>query len=140
MKRLIATGLMFGNLIEVSSPALIERYNRALKHLTGKSTKLTEFHIDISGYSPEIGDELKDDHYLNPNGCNRQFILLTTAQKAAPLLNIKFSTSRGIIRQFIEANESQLFALTARDAVAGELQNSVYDVATPQGNRVWDLP
>ncbi len=131
MKRLIASGLMFGNLIEVSSPALIERYNRALKHLTGKQTKLTDFHIDISGYSPEIGDELKDDLYLNPNGNNRQFILLTTAQKSAPLLNIKFSTSRGIIRQFIEGNESQLFALTARDAVAGELQNSVYDVDQP---------
>ena len=131
MKRLIEKGLMFGNLIEVSSPALIERYNRALKHLCGKQTKLKDFHIDISGYSPEIGDELKDDLYLNPAGNNRQFILLTTAQKTAPLLNIKFSTSRGIIRQFIEANESQLFALTARDAVAGELQNSVYDVATP---------
>ena len=35
MKRLIQRGLMFGNLIEVSSPALVERYNRALKHLTG---------------------------------------------------------------------------------------------------------
>ncbi|MFN6007411.1 MAG: DUF6638 family protein, partial [Paracoccaceae bacterium] len=131
MKRLIQRGLMFGNLIEVSSPALVERYNRALKHLTGKVTKLDDFHIDLSGYSPEIGDELKDDLYLNPNGANRQFILLTTAQKDAPLLNIKFSTSRGILTQFIEKNEAQLFALTARDAVAGELQNSVYAVDTP---------
>jgi hypothetical protein len=131
MKRLIAHGLMFGNLIEVSSPALVERYNRALKHLTGKTTKLDDFHIDLSGYSPEIGDELGDDLYLNPNGANRQFILLTTAQKDAPLLNIKFSTSRGILTQFIEKNEAQLFALTARDAVCGELQNSVYAVDTP---------
>lgn len=131
MKRLIVKGLMFGNLIEVSSPALIERYNRALKHLTGKVTKLKDFHIDISGYSPEIGVELEDDHYLNPNGCNRQFILLTTSQKGSPLLNIKFSTSRGILQQFIEVNEAQLFALTARDAVAGELQGSVYEVSTP---------
>ncbi|MFM7446789.1 MAG: DUF6638 family protein, partial [Tabrizicola sp.] len=131
MKRLIQRGLMFGNLIEVSSPALVERYNRALKHLTGKTTKLDDFHIDLSGYSPEIGDELNDDLYLNPNGANRQFILLTTAQKDAPLLNIKFSTSRGILTQFIEKNEAQLFALTARDAVAGELQNSVYAFDTP---------
>ena len=131
MNRLITLGLMFGNLIEVSSPALIERYNRALKHLTGKTTKLKDFHIDLSGYSPEIGDELKDDLYLNPNGANRQFILLTTAQKDAPLLNIQFSTSRGILTQFIATNEAQLFALTARDAVAGELQNSVYAVDTP---------
>jgi hypothetical protein len=137
MKRLIAHGLMFGNLIEVSSPALVERYSRALKHLTGKTTQLTDFHIDLSGYSPEIGDELKDDLYLNPNGANRQFILLSTAQKDAPLLNIKFSTSRGILTQFIEKNEAQLFALTARDAVAGELQNSVYAVDTPA--RLFDI-
>ena len=130
MKRLIQHGLMFGNLIEVASPQLIDRYNRALKHLTGKETALKEFHIDISGYSPEIGDELNDDHYLNPNGMNRQFILLTLKQKSAPLLNIKFSTSWGILQQFYTQNEAQLFALTARDAVAGELQNSVYEVTT----------
>ena len=131
MKRLIEKGLMFGNLVEVSSPALVERYKRAMKHLCGRETALTDFHIDISGYSPEIGAELGDDLYLNPNGSNRQFILLTTSQKNAPLLNTKFSTSRGIIRQFIETNEAQLFALTARDAVAGELQNSVFEISTP---------
>ncbi len=137
MKRLISAGLMFGNLIEISSPALVERYNRALKHLTGKTTTLTDFHIDISGYSPEIGDALQDDLYLNPNGANRQFILLTTAQKSAPLLNAQFSTSRDILVQFITRNESQLFALTARDAVAGELQGSVYAVDTPA--RLFDI-
>ena len=132
MNLLITRGLMFGGLIAVTSPALIERYNRALKHLTGKVTKLTEFHIDLSGYSPEVGDELQDDLYLNPNGCNRQFILLTTDQKTAPLLNVKFSTSWGILTQFIADNEPQLFALTARDAVAGELLDSVYEVSTPE--------
>lgn len=137
MKRLIAKGLMFGNLVEVSSPQLVARYNRALKHLTGKETTLTDFHIDLSGYSPEIGDEFNDDLYLNHNGANRQFILLTTAQKEAPLLNIKFSTSRGILTQFIEKNEAQLFALTARDAVAGELQGSVYAVDTP--DKLFDI-
>ena len=131
MNRLIAKGLMFGNLVEVSSPQLVDRYNRALKHLAGKTTKLKDFHIDLSGYSPEIGDELGDPLYLNPNGANRQFILLTTAQKEAPLLNIKFSTSRGILTEFIDKNEAQLFALTARDAVAGELQGSVYAVDSP---------
>ncbi len=137
MNRLIQSGLMFGNLVEVSSPALIERYNRALKHLTGKTTELTDFHIDISGFSPEIGEELDDPLYLNHNGVNRQFILLTTQQKTAPLLNAKFSANRGILRQFIEDNESQLFALTARDAVAGELENSVFDVSDPR--RLFDI-
>ncbi len=137
MKRLIERGLMFGNLIRISSPALVDRYNRALKQLTGKRTRLKSFHIDISGYSPEVGDSMKDHLYLNEGGCNRQFILLTTEQKTAPLLNAQFSTSRGILRQFIDENEAQLFALTAKDAVAGELLNSVYSVE--EAVRLFDI-
>ena len=128
MKRLIEKGLMFGNLIRVDSPVLVERYNRALMSLTGKQTALAEFHIDISGFSLEIAAELDDPLYLNHQGVNRQFILLTNEQETAPLLDAKFSTSRGILKQFIEKNRAQLFALTTRDAVAGELVNSVYDV------------
>jgi len=137
MKRLIEKGLMFGNLVPVESPALVGRYNRALKALAGRTTALTDFHIDISGFSPEIGDELSDDLYLNPNGCNRQFILLTTEQKHAPLLNAKFSTSRGILTRFIVENEAQLFTLTSRDAVAGELENTVFELAAPA--RLFDI-
>lgn len=137
MKRLIEKGLMFGNLFEVASPALVDRYNRALKHLTGKTTKLTDFHVDISGFSPEIGHELGDDLYLNPNGCNRQFILMSTEQKSAPLLNAKFSFSRDVLRAFINRNEARLFALTTRDAVAGELANTVFEMGTPK--RLFDI-
>ncbi len=122
---------MFGNLIEVSSPALVERYNRAMKALCGRETKLTDFHIDLSGFSPEIGDELDDMDYLNPNGCNRSFILLTTAQQTAPLLNMVFSTSRAILQDYVAANEANLFALTARDAVIGTLQSGVYEMSSP---------
>ncbi|MGJ8618383.1 MAG: DUF6638 family protein, partial [Sulfitobacter sp.] len=137
MKRLIKHGLMFGNLFHVDSPALVDRYNRALEHLTGKRTEQTDFHVDISGYSPEIGDELNDHLYLNHAGVNRQFILLSMEQRRCPLLNTKFSTSRGILQQFYKENEAQLFALTARDAVAGELVNSVYDVSKPA--RLFDI-
>lgn len=137
MRRLIENRLMFGNLVPVMSTQLVDRYNRALKSLTGKQTRLEDFHIDLSGYSPEIGDEFDDPLYLNPNGCNRQFILLTTAQKTAPLLNAKFSNSRPILRRFIEENEAELFALTTRDAVAGELANSVFDLSSPE--RLFDI-
>ena len=74
MKLLIEKGLMVGNLVPVTSPALVARYNRALKHLTGKETALKDFHVDISGYSPEIGAELGDTLYLNHAGVKRQFI------------------------------------------------------------------
>ncbi|MEM1373247.1 MAG: DUF6638 family protein [Pseudomonadota bacterium] len=137
MKRLIEKGLMFGNLVPVRSPALVARYNRALKHLTGRETALTDFHIDISGYSPEIGAEFDDLLYLNHAGVNRQFILLTLDQARAPLLEAQFSTSRDILRRFFEANSAELFALTAQDAVAGELVNTVHDVSRPE--RLLDL-
>ncbi|MFD2174396.1 DUF6638 family protein [Rhodobacter lacus] len=131
MKRLIDKGLMFGNLIRVEGPALIERYNRALSKLAGKTTALAAFHIDISGYSPEVGDELGDPRYLNPHGVNRQFILLSTEQKGAPLLEATFSTERAILRAFITENEAQLFSLTARDAVLGELADTVFRLEQP---------
>ncbi|MEM6727915.1 MAG: DUF6638 family protein, partial [Pseudomonadota bacterium] len=137
MKLLIEKGLMFGNLVPVRSPALVARYNRALKHLTGKETKLDEFHVDISGFSPEIGAELGDPLYLNHAGVNRQFILLTLDQKRAPLLDARFSTSRDILRRFIDANEAELFALTTQDAVAGELVNSVFAASDPA--RLFDI-
>lgn len=131
MMRLVKRGLMFGNLYPVSSRALVARYNRALEKLTGKTTELTEFHLDISGFSPEIGDAFNDLNYLNPDGLNRQFILLSIEQRSAPLLNAHFSMSRSILRRYIEKNEQQLFALTAKDAVVGEILNSVYSLNTP---------
>ncbi len=137
MKRLIQKGLMFGGLVPVNTPALVARYNRALKKLTGKETKLTDFYVDISGYSPEIGQEFDDWQYLNPNGVNRQFILLSTAQKNAPLINAKFSATRAIIERYIAENEAELFALMTRDAVAGELANSVFDLSTP--DKLFDI-
>lgn len=137
MKKLIEAGLMYGNLFHVNSPVLVERYNRAMEHLTGRRTSLPDFHIDLSGYAPEIGDELDDHLYLNHGGVNRQFILLSPSQKKCPLLNAKFSTSRDILRRFISENEAQLFALTAADAVAGELVNSVFEVTS--ADRLFDL-
>lgn len=128
MMRLIKAGLMYGNLYEVSSPAMVERYNRALEFLIGKRTALSEFHIDIAGYSPEVAHELDDELYLNPLGANQMFILLSLDQKTAPLLGSQFSTSRSILRRYIEDNEDQLFALTAREAVAGELLDSVFKI------------
>lgn len=137
MIRLIRKGLMFGNLIPVDSPILIDRYNKALHQLTGRNTALTDFHIDLSGFSPEIADELGDQRYLNHNGCNRQFILLTPEQKSAPLLGAEFSVNRDILRSFIAANEMAIGRLCARDAIAGELENSVFEI--PDIDRLLDL-
>ncbi|MGJ4854198.1 DUF6638 family protein [Labrys sp. La1] len=131
MERLIEAGLMFGNLIEVSSPTMVARYNAALEKLIGKRTGLEDFHIDLSGFSPEVGDELDDIRYLNPEGCNRMFILLSLDQLKAPLLNAQFSTMRSVLRNFIQDNAKELMALSVREAVMGELVHSMWRIKSP---------
>lgn len=131
MNPLVERGLMFANLIRVDSPAWVGLYNRALEKLTGRKTALAEFHIDLTGLSPEVGDELGDLDYLAPKGGNRQFILLTTEQKSAPMLAADLSVYPAILRRFIAENESQLFSLTARDAVVGEIDDDVWQLAQP---------
>ena len=128
MKRLVDHGLIYGGLFRVSTPVMLERYNAALKALTGKTTMLEAFHIDLSGYSPEVGEEFGDRLYLNHDGCNRQFILLSVEQRHCPLIDAYFSTTSSILKQFIEDNYPQLVALCARDAVMGELDNSTWRI------------
>ena len=58
--------LIYGRLLRVEEPHLIERYNKALAAFGLKPTKLTSFEIDRSGFSPEIAEELGDPHISTP--------------------------------------------------------------------------
>ncbi|MCX7644483.1 MAG: hypothetical protein N2Z62_04200 [Rhodobacteraceae bacterium] len=137
MRRLIEKGLMFGNLVPVASPALVEGCSRALRRLAGRETRLADFHAEISGFSPAVGDEPGDLGHLGHAGANRRFILLTTGRKRAPLPGAGVFTPRGFLRRWIEENAAPLFAPTARDAVAGALDGTVFDRSTPA--RLFDI-
>lgn len=110
----------------VSSDTLKERYNRAMEQLCGCRTELRRFHIDMTGFSPEVADELQDPYYLNPHGINRRFILLIPEQQNLTLHDPMFSWTADVLKSFMEVNRSQLFTLMARDSVYGEIQNSIY--------------
>jgi len=127
---LTVQGLRYGRLIEVKSKAMRERYNRALERLTGRTSQLSSFHIDLSGFSPEIALELKNPLYLNPHGVNKKFILLTTGQGRLPAFDTQFTSSATILKRFIADNRKPLFALSTRDVIFGELQNSTYKIDT----------
>ena len=49
MKRLLENELIFGNLLTVDEPHLIERYNKALKGFGLKAITLEQFSIDMTG-------------------------------------------------------------------------------------------
>ena len=128
MQRLIDHKLIYGGLLEVRSPTWRARYNRALEELCNHRTELESFRIDLCGFSPEVAEEIGDPDYLNPHGCNRRFILLSLEQADLPVIGATFSTTRAILERFIEDNQETLFALTARDAVFGELENSTFRI------------
>jgi len=128
MERIIKSELMSGSLLLIKEEYLIERYNIALLALIGKETKLSEFHIDISGFSPEIAVELDNCEYLNMGGTNQHIIILSPEQKNLPLLDPFFTSARYFIESFIEDNYNDVLNLTTKDVIYGEIQDNVVKV------------
>ena len=128
MKLLREKSLIFGSLYTVNEPHMIERYNRALEGFGLSPTKLKEFQIDMTGFSPEVAEELDDMQYLDPAGINRRFIILTPSQSELPVVHTFFSNTEDLMVEFFNLNARALYALTIKDVVFGEIEDSVFTV------------
>jgi len=128
MKRLIENQMIFGNLLTVDEPHLIERYNKALTGFGLKPVKLKSFSIDMTGFSPEVADVLDDQEYLDPNGINRRFIILTPEQAELPVVHTQFSNTEELMVNFFDNNRREIFAITIKDVLFGEIEDSVLTV------------
>ncbi|MCR4265704.1 DUF6638 family protein [Nitratireductor sp. ZSWI3] len=120
--------LIFGRLLKIEEPHLIARYNKALEAFGLKPTRLTSFEIDRTGFSPQVAEELKDDQYLDPNGVNRRFIILTPAQIELPVVHTAFSNTSQLVYEFMTANARAINAITIKDVVYGEIEEQVTKV------------
>tara|TARA_B100001245_G_C22894993_1_gene432242 strand:- start:6370 stop:7656 length:1287 start_codon:yes stop_codon:yes gene_type:complete len=116
----------YGDLYLVKSPSLVERYKKALLKLTGMETSLSEFHIDCTGFSPEVAKELGNEDYLDAHGMNKKFILITMEQTEKDIVSTHFSSTMFTLKRFYLENYKALASLTARDAVIGELDNKQF--------------
>jgi len=116
----------YGDLYLVKSPSLVERYNKALDKLTGLRTSLSEFHIDCTGFSPEIAKEMGNNDYLDAHGMNKKFILISMEQSEKDIVSTHFSSTIFTLKRFYLENYKALTSLTARDAVVGELDNKQF--------------
>jgi len=125
MKRLLEAELIYGRLLPVDEPHLVERYNKALDGFGIRRTALTRFRIDMTGFSPEIADELGDRDYLDPNRVNRRFIIMTPEQVNLPVVHTSFSNTAALMHEFFSANARAINAITIRDALYGEIEDSV---------------
>lgn len=128
MKRLLENKLMFGNLLTVDEPHLVERYNKALKGFGLKAVKLEQFSIDMTGYSPQVAHELGNQEYLDPDGVNRRFVILTPDQEFLPVVHTQFSNTEELMLNFFDKNKREIFALTIKDVLYGEIEDSVLKV------------
>ena len=120
--------LIYGRLLSVSEKHLIDRYNKALVAFGLKPTQLESFTIDRSGFSPEIAEELGDPQYLDPNEVNRRFIILTPAQADLPVVHTAFSNTSQLLYEFFDKNSRAIDALTIKDVIYGEIEDSVSKV------------
>ncbi|MBD9373124.1 hypothetical protein IB238_10885 [Rhizobium sp. ARZ01] len=125
MKRLLEAELIYGRLLDVSEPHLVERYNKALEAFGLPRTNLKQFSIDMTGFAPEIADELGDRDYLDPNRVNRRFIILTPDQVELPVVHTSFSNTAALMHEFFNANARAINAITIRDALYGEIEDTV---------------
>jgi hypothetical protein len=120
--------LIYGRLLPVDEPHLVDRYNKALAAFGVKPTKLKSFEIDRTGFSPEIARELGDPQYLDPNEVNRRFIILTPAQADLPVVHTAFSNTSQLMYEFYDRNRRAIDALTIKDVIYGEIEDSVAKV------------
>ena len=117
--------LIYGRLLPVEEPHLIDRYNKALVAFGLKPTALKSFEIDRTGFSPEIAEELGDYQYLDPNEINRRFIILTPSQQDLPVVHTAFSNTSQLVYEFFHKNARAIDALTIKDVIYGEIEDSV---------------
>ncbi len=120
--------LIYGRLLPVEEPHLIERYNKALAAFGLKPTRLESFEIDRTGFSPQVAEESGDLDYLDPNGINRRFIILTPAQRDLPVVHTAFSNTSQLMFEFLSRNQRAIDALTIKDVIYGEIEDSVSKV------------
>ena len=120
--------LIYGRLLPIEEPHLIERYNRALKAFGFKPTKRKSIEIDRTGFSPQVAEDIGDIHYLDPNQINRRFIILTPQQVNLPVVHTAFSNTSQLLYEFLTANARVINALTIKDVLYGEIEDSVAKV------------
>ncbi|MBX3579557.1 MAG: hypothetical protein KF723_20320 [Rhizobiaceae bacterium] len=128
MDLLRENALIFGRLLPVEEPHLVDRYNKALKAFGLQPTQQKFFEIDRTGFSPQIAEELGDPLYLDPNEVNRRFIILTPAQQDLPVVHTAFSNTSQLVYEFFEKNRRAIDALTIKDVIYGEIEDSVAKV------------
>ncbi|MFT5723993.1 MAG: hypothetical protein ACI9JN_001110 [Bacteroidia bacterium] len=132
MIKLIESDLFGHNLIEVSNPALVKRYNDCLNDIGLAPTLLKKFHIDGWGWSPEIATEQGDRFYLSHGLANPYGIVISPKQSTSALYMPFHSFDRQIHESIFRHYNDQIVDITSRSGLWFELDQEISAYRSPQ--------
>ncbi len=116
MQKLKDANLYRSELIPVSGK-LVDRYNQCLEKLALEPTKLTSFHIDGIGWSPEVAEERNDNNYLNHGDANPHGIIISPLQKGKPVYIPFHSFDRDMMKFIFKNYEGEIKNITRDSAL-----------------------
>lgn len=132
MKKLIEHNLFGNGLLFLDSPLLIDRYNVCLKDIGIKQTKLTHFHIDKWGWSPEIAQEFGDKDYLSFGFANPYSIILSPEQEECSIYYPFHSFDWELMDTVFETYREQIKDITTKTALWFEMDQGISNYRSPQ--------
>ncbi|MBO6515201.1 MAG: hypothetical protein JJ975_01445 [Bacteroidia bacterium] len=132
MIKLIQNGLFGHSLVQVSTESMIKRYNDCLKDIGLAPTRLTSFHIDGWGWSPEIAEEQGDRFYLSHGLANPYGIIVSPKQANSSIYLPYHSFDRAIHKTIFEQYADQIKDITSRSGLWFELDQEISAYRSPQ--------
>ncbi|WCO03321.1 DUF6638 family protein [Psychroserpens ponticola] len=116
MQKLKAANLYRSELIPISGK-LVERYNQCLKKLGFTETKLIKFSIDGIGWSPEIAEEKKEQHYLSNGESNSHGIIISPLQNNKPVYLPNHTFDREMMQLVFKTHGDKINDITRDSAI-----------------------
>ena len=119
------------DLLELSSAAVVARYNEALRGLGLDPTALRRFRIDGRGWSPEVAVEMGDVHYLSHGPANPLGVVLSPDQAGHPLYAPIHSFEAPLMRDYYARYRDEIAELTRSSAIALDLEQELSRYTSP---------
>ncbi|WP_047546664.1 DUF6638 family protein [Psychroserpens sp. Hel_I_66] len=124
MDKLKVANLYRSELIPISGK-LVERYNKCLKKLGFIETKLTHFHIDGIGWSPEISEEKNEENYLCNGESNPHGIIISPLQNKKPVYMPYHTFDREMMQLVFKVHGEKINDITRDSAICIDFDQSI---------------
>lgn len=124
MQKLKSANLYHSELIPINGK-LVERYNQCLTKMGFTPTQLTSFSIDGLGWSPEIAEEKKDNHYLSNGESNQHAIIITPLQYDKPVFFPFHTFDRDVMLEIFKVHGQRINDITRDCAICVDFDQGI---------------